>query len=163
VYCVVLLVTLLFFGRLSDHVGRRPVIMAGLATAALASALFLLAHSIALLFAARVLQGVAVGLTTVAAGAALLELRPARALAALLSRRGHAGGRAPGPLGGGVLAQSGPAPPHLVWWLVLVASAAAIAAVWRMPEPGTPRPGARASLRPRISVPSPVRGAFAAA
>jgi predicted MFS family arabinose efflux permease len=163
VYIVVLLITLLFFGSLSDHVGRRPVIAVGLATGAVASVLFLLADGVGLLFAARALQGVAVGLSSGAAGAALLELRPAGGVAPLMSSSAPTGGQALGALGASLLAQYAPAPTHLVWVVVLVLSVAALVAVWAMPEPGTPRPGARASLRPRITVPPQVRGAFATA
>jgi predicted MFS family arabinose efflux permease len=163
VYVVVLLVTLLFFGSLSDHVGRRRVIAIGLATGAVASVLFLLADSVELLFAARALQGVAVGLSSGAAAAALLELRPVGGVAPLVSSAAPTGGQALGALGASALAQYAPAPTHLIWWLLLVASVAAILAVWKMPEPGTPRPGAPASPRPRITVPVQVRGAFATA
>ena len=75
VYAFVLLVTLLFFGSLSDHLGRRPVIVAGLAVGAGASALFLVASGVGALFAARALQGAAVGLATGAIGAALIDLQ----------------------------------------------------------------------------------------
>ena len=47
VYIVVLLVTLLFFGSLSDHVGRRPVLLAGLAVGAVGCGVFLGALSVA--------------------------------------------------------------------------------------------------------------------
>jgi len=62
VYIVVSLATLLFLGSASDYVGRRLVMLSGLAVGAVACALFLIAHALALLFAARALQGVAVGL-----------------------------------------------------------------------------------------------------
>src|SRR5262249_38784145 len=123
-------------------------------------ALFLLAGGVGLLFAARALQGIAVGLSSGAAGAALLELRPAGEVAPLVSSAAPTGGQALGALGASALAQYAPAPAPLVSLLVLVASVAGILAVWKMPEPGTPRPGWPASLRPRISVPPQVRGAF---
>jgi multidrug resistance protein len=48
-----------FWGRLSDRVGRRPVILAGLAGSFVAYLLFGLAQSLALLFAARIAAGIA--------------------------------------------------------------------------------------------------------
>src|SRR3954454_14761605 len=53
VYIVVLLLTLLFFGSVSDYVGRTRVMLAGLASGAVACGLFLLAHGVGLLFCAR--------------------------------------------------------------------------------------------------------------
>jgi MFS family permease len=65
-YALVLLLTLLVFGSVSDYLGRRPVILAALTVTAGACAVFLGAHSVGLLLAARALQGVAVGTATVA-------------------------------------------------------------------------------------------------
>src|SRR3954453_2786304 len=76
VYIVVLLGTLLLFGSVSDYTGRRMVMLAGLALGAAGCGLFLIAPGVGLLFAARALQGVAVGLISGAASAALFDLRP---------------------------------------------------------------------------------------
>jgi hypothetical protein len=51
VYVLVLLVTLLVFGSLSDYLGRRRVIAVALAAGAGACGLFLAAHGVGLLFA----------------------------------------------------------------------------------------------------------------
>jgi hypothetical protein len=163
VYVVVLLVTMVFFGSLSDFVGRRWVILGGLTAGALACGLFLLAHGVGLLFGARALQGVSVGVLPGAAGAALLDLRPGSGAAPLLSSASLPGGLALGALGASALAQYAPAPTHLVWWLLLAIFLAGILAVLAMPEPGTRHPGAIASLRPHVSVPHAARGAFAVA
>jgi hypothetical protein len=61
VYVLALLLTLLAFGSLSDYLGRRRVIAVALAAGAGACGLFLAAHGVGLLFAARALQGVAAG------------------------------------------------------------------------------------------------------
>ncbi len=61
---------------MSDYLGRRPVILAALTVTAGACAVFLAAHSVGMLFAARALQGVAVGAATGALGAALIDLQP---------------------------------------------------------------------------------------
>ena len=79
VYALVLLVTLLVFGSVSDYLGRRRVILAGLLMTAGACGLFLAAHGVGLLFAARALNGAAVGTAVSALGAALIDLQPAAA------------------------------------------------------------------------------------
>jgi len=162
IYALALLVTLLFLGSLSDYLGRRPVIIAGLAIDAVACALFLVAHGVDLLFAARALQGVAVGLATGALGAALIELQPERGeLGALVSSTAPTTGLAVGALSASALAQYAPAPTRLVWWLLLGAFVAAIIAVLAIPEPAPGRPGVLASLRPRVGVPRRARATFA--
>ena len=76
IYALVLLLTLLVFGSVSDYLGRRPVILAALVMSAGACAVFLTANRAGLLFAARALQGVAVGTAIGALGAALIDLQP---------------------------------------------------------------------------------------
>src|ERR1700748_2584777 len=61
VYVLALLVTLLVAGSLSDHVGRRVVIGAGLVLEIVACLAFLAAGDLDTLFVARASQGVAVG------------------------------------------------------------------------------------------------------
>ena len=67
IYVLALLLTLLAFGSLSDYLGRRGVIAVALAAGAGACGLFLAAHGVGLLFAARALSGAAVGAATSAA------------------------------------------------------------------------------------------------
>ena len=163
VYIVVLLLTLLVLGSVSDYVGRRRVMLAGLASGAVACGLFLLAHGVGLLFCARALQGVAVGLIAGAASAALLDLRPNSGATPIVSSAAPTGGQALGAIGASVLAQYAVAPTHLVWWLLLAAFITGAVAVLAMPEPGKLRPGVVSSLRPQVSLPRGARGAFATA
>jgi hypothetical protein len=163
VYVLFLLMTVLTFGSLSDHVGRRPVIITAIAVDTAACVLFLLAPGVGALFAARALQGVAVGLAATAIGAALLDLRPAGSLAPLVTSNAGIVGLALGALGTSVLVQYGPVQTHLVWWLLLAAFLAAIVLVAATPEPGTVRPGALASLQPDVRVPRSARSTFARA
>jgi hypothetical protein len=72
-------------------------------------------------------------------------------------------GLAAGGLRTSALAQYGPAPTRLVWWLLLGVSLAAAAAVPALPESVSGRPGVLASLRPRVAVPRRARGTFARA
>ena len=164
VYALLLLVTLLVFGSVSDFVGRRQVILVSLAMSAGACGLFLAAHGVGLLFAARALQGAAVGTASSAAGAALIDLQPpgsgrAPVVTTAASLLGlGAGGLATsgaGPVRGGARASGR--------WLLLGASLAAAVAVLAMRETAPRRRGVLASLRPRVAVPRQARATFAMA
>jgi MFS family permease len=160
-YALLLLVTLLVFGSVPDYLGRRRVILAGLAMAVGACGLFLGAHGFGLLFAARALHGAAVGAATSALGAALIDLQPAGSRRApVVTTAAAMLGLAAGGLGTSALVQYGPAPIRLIWWLLLGADLAAAAAVLAMPETAGPRAGVLASLRPRVAVPPQARGTF---
>jgi MFS family permease len=139
VYAVGVLAATLLFGRLSDRFGRRPVLLAGLATGCLGALLFAVADGTAWLFAARIVQGLAVGTVSGPATAALVEAAPEESgqLAALLAGLAQTVGSAVGPLAAGVLAEWAVDPLHLSFWLVLVLLLVAIAVVARLPEPGT--------------------------
>jgi MFS family permease len=164
VYVLVLLLSLLVFGSLSDYLGRRRVIAVALAAGAGACGLFLAAHGVGLLFAARALQGAAVGTATSAAGAALIDLQPDRSgRAPVVTSATVLLGLGAGGLGTSALVQYAPAPTHLVWWLLLGASAAAAVAVLAIPETAARRPGVLASLRPRVALPRQARGTLAVA
>jgi MFS family permease len=83
VYVLVLLATLLFFGTVSDYLGRLPVIIMALLFSVAGCAVFLAAHDVGALYLARSLQGIATGLASGPIGAALIELQPPG------SRAGH--------------------------------------------------------------------------
>jgi predicted MFS family arabinose efflux permease len=135
-YAVTLVATLLVCGRLADRVGRRPVILAGLVVASLALVLFTLATGTWWLYAARALQGIAVGLISGPATAALVELDPRRdqARPALLAGLAQAVGSGTGPLLGGCLAQWAPAPLHAPYLVGLAGTAVAAGFAWTLPD-----------------------------
>ncbi len=163
-YALGLLVALLVFGSVSDHLGRRRVLSVALAAGAGACALFLAAHGVGLLFAARALTGAAVGTATSAGGAAMIDLQPAGSgRGPVVTGAANLLGLAAGGLGTSALVQYGPAPTHLIWWLLLGASAASAVAVLAIPETAAERPGVLASLRPRMAVPRQARKTFAVA
>jgi MFS family permease len=140
------------------------VILASLAMAAGACGLFLAAHGVGMLFAARALQGAAVGTATSALGAALIDLQPeGSAIAPVITIAAGQLGLAAGGLGTSALVQYGPAPARLIWWLLLGVSLAAAVAVPAMPETVSGRPGVLAALRPRVAVPRQARATFAMA
>ncbi|MEV4566069.1 MFS transporter [Nonomuraea sp. NPDC049419] len=155
-YAAVLIPSLLVAGPLSDAVGRRKVLLPAVAVAALGSVVFAVAESTAWLFAARILQGVALGAASGALTAALAELEPTgdRRRAALVSTVAAAGGLGLGPVLAGALAEYAPAPhvlPYVLEIVLLVPAAAVIAALpnnevrqrWRPRRPEVPE-----SMRP---------------
>jgi MFS family permease len=87
IYSLVLLVTLLLAGSLSDHLGRKPVIVAALAIQVASMALFLTADGIGGLLAARIVQGLSMGVVNGALSAAVIEAAPParKALGSLLT------------------------------------------------------------------------------
>jgi len=163
VYVVALLVSLVFAGSLSDRVGRRPVLVLALTVQAAAMVLFGVAHDVHVLFAARIVQGLATGVATGALSAALIDLQPAHRphLGALLSAAAPPLGLAAGALGSGLLVEYGPDPLRLVYWLLVGVFALAVAGILAMPETVIPSgPGWSSALRPRVGVPHPVRATF---
>jgi predicted MFS family arabinose efflux permease len=165
VYVIALLVALVLAGSLSDRVGRRPVLLGALAVQVAAMVLFGIAGDIDVLFAARVVQGLATGVATGALSATLIDLQPDERphLGALLSAAAPPLGLAAGALGSGLLVQYGPDPLRLVYWLLVAVFVLAIAAVAAMPETVERAPGGWAqALRPRIGVPFQARATFVA-
>jgi predicted MFS family arabinose efflux permease len=165
VYALAQLVALVVAGGLSDFVGRRPVLVAGLLVEAVSMVLFLSADSVPWLVAARTVQGLATGALGATLSAALLDLQPVRrpTLAPLLSIVTVTVGLAAGALGTGLLIEFAPAPTELVYAVLVLAFVLLAATIVVLPESAPRRPGALASLRPRVRVPRPARGAFLAA
>ena len=162
IYVVALLVSLLVFGALSDHVGRRPVLLGAIFFEALSLVFFLVADDVAALAVARVIQGLATGVALATLSAVIVDLQPEHAP----KRSGVVNGVAPlaglalGALGCGLLIQFAPWPTSLIFIVLLVALALSAVAVWLSPETSTMRAGARQSLRPKVGLPSHLRSDF---
>ncbi|GAA4539980.1 MFS transporter [Pseudonocardia xishanensis] len=159
IYVVGLLGSLLVVGALSDHVGRRPVLVGALLLESLALVLFLLAGNVFVLSVARLLQGVATGAAMTTLGAALVDLEAphARGRAGLVNSVAPTAGLALGALGTGALVEFGPSPTRFVFALLLAGMGVAAVIVALMPETSARRPGALASLRPVVGVPARLR------
>jgi MFS family permease len=109
-YVIGTLSALVMFGDLSDHIGRRKVLAAGVGCAPVSTAGFLIASGIApgigLLIAARIVSGLAAGFVTGTATAALAELQPRgdRQAAAVVASGANMTGLGLGPLIAGLFA-----------------------------------------------------------
>lgn len=162
VYPISLVVILIAFGSISDYVGRRATLLAGLAAIAVGILVFALAPDIGWLFAGRALQGIGVGLAMAPASAALVEFNrsgnPARASS--INAASTALGLTLATVIGGALVQYAPAPAHLTYWVLLVIVAFVFIAVLFMPRrvSGSEPEG---RWRPRgIRVPRGLAGVF---
>jgi MFS family permease len=160
-YAFGVLAALLLAGRVSDEIGRRPVLLASLGALMATSVVFMLADSTVWLFVARGLQGLATGLALGAAGAALLDLHPRRDPASVGLANGVASAAGMG-LGIGLsslLVELAPAPRVLPYAVLLVLFAVALYGALRMPDPV--RATGRATLTPqRPRIPPAVRRPF---
>jgi len=160
VYAFALLMALLFAGRLSDHLGRKPVIGGAIALDIVAMLVFLEASSPGWLVAARVLQGVATGIGMSTLAATILDLDRHRG--ATVNSFAPMIGLGLGALGSTALVVLAPAPLRTVF-VVLIALLVVSALLTRTtPETATVKPGALASLRPHVSVPARASAAFRA-
>jgi MFS family permease len=136
VYAAGVLAALLLFGRASDQLGRRRMLLVGLMFAALSTGAFLFDQGLALLIVGRLLSGLSAGIFTGTATAALLDLagRGQGRRATLVATVANIGALGLGPLVAGLLAQFAPLPLRLPFWVDLGLILLAILAVWAMPE-----------------------------
>jgi MFS family permease len=153
------LFALLAFGRWSDAIGRRPVLLAGVAFALASAAVFLVADSVSLLLVGRVLSGLSAGLFTGTATAAVIEAAPENwhTRAAAVATVANIGGLGIGPLLAGLLVEYAPAPLHLSFVVHIVLAALAGVAVLIVPETSERIGGIGAQ---RLSIPVEVRAIF---
>ena len=140
-FAVGVLAALVLVGPLSDHIGRKPVLIAGEAVLILSEALFLGAHGAAWLFAARAAQGFALGTISSAASAALAELNRANLnRAALMNTMAFTVAGTISCVGTGLLAQYLPWRTTLCFIVLLAANLVSLGAVALMGEPLATRP-----------------------
>jgi MFS family permease len=160
-YAFGVLAALILAGRVSDEIGRRPVLLAALGSLIVTTVLFMVADSVVWLFFARGLQGLATGAALGAASAALLDLHPRRDPSGVGLTNGvvSAGGMGLGVLVSATLVQLLPAPRVLPYVTLAILFVIAFAGVVAMPEPVEER--SRPRLTPqRPSVPAAVRRPF---
>ncbi|GHB72274.1 MFS transporter [Streptomyces viridiviolaceus] len=158
-YAFGLLAALLVVGSLSDHIGRRPVLIVSLLVEIAAMVVFIEAAGLGWLLVARGIQGLATGAAMGAIGAGLVDLQPLHKprLGPLVGGTSILLGLALGGLGTGLLVRYAPAPTMLVYLVLIAAFAITLAGVVFMPETTEGRPGALRSLLPRASLPPRLR------
>jgi predicted MFS family arabinose efflux permease len=155
VYAIAVLASLLTVGKLSDYVGRRPVLLVALSIQVVSMVVFATAGGVPELMAARVIQGLSTGAALGAIGAGMLDINATRGT--LLNAIAPITGTATGGLVAGILVQYLPSPTHLVYWALLATFAVQALGVALMRETASRTPGAIASLVPEIKLPRDVR------
>jgi MFS family permease len=156
------LFALLVFGRWSDAIGRRPVLLAGTVFALASAVVFLVADSVALLLVGRVLSGLSAGIFTGTATAAIIEAAPPswRTRAPAVATIANIGGLGSGPVLAGILAQYAPSPLTLTF--VVHIGLVVLAAIAVLLAPETSSRTGKLGLQ-RLSVPPEVRPVFVVA
>jgi predicted MFS family arabinose efflux permease len=160
IYAFGVIAGLILFGNLSDRVGRKPLLLFGLALSAASALLFLFAGSLVPIYVARIVSGLSAGVFTGTATAYIIDLAPSgrRTLASFVAVFANLGGLGAGTLLSGLLGQWAPDPlrtPFAVDLALVVVAAAAL-----LFPPETVSPGPFTWRLQRLGVPEEVRGVF---
>jgi len=160
VYAFGVIAGLLGFGNLSDEIGRKPVLLLGIAFSATSALLFVFAGSLAPIFAGRVFSGLSAGIFTGTATAMLVDLAPGgrRRLGSLVAVVVNLGGLGLGTLLAGLLADYCTSPLRLPFLVQLGLLVPAVLGLLVTPET-VERRAFRLRLQ-RLRVPAEVRGVF---
>jgi len=162
IYPIAVVVMLVGFGGISDQIGRRATMLAGLSASLAGALLFAVAPDVWWVFAGRAMMGIGVGLAASPSTAAILEFScPERAKrAASVTMGAQAIGFAAALLLGGALTEYGPWPTRLCFLILAVLLLVLLAGTWLLPRHAAGR--TVGSWRSRIpSVPGNVRWVFA--
>lgn len=160
-YAAGVVAALILFGRWSDTLGRRPLLIAGLACSAASSLVFLTAGSVWQLLVGRALSGLSAGIFTGTATAMIIEAAPVKWKSRVTTVAGVAniGGLGIGPTLSGVLAQYVPWPLHCVFVVHLAMIGVAALAIVHVNETVATPPGTLLTMQ-RLSIPPQARGVF---
>lgn len=161
VYAVGVMGALVVTGRWSDQLGRKPLLFAGLAAAAISDVLFWVSDGLAWLLAARLISGISAGIFTATATVAVMELAPKDwgRRAAFVATAVNMGGLGLGPVTAGVQVEYLPWPLHLTYAVHFLLCLLAVVAFIRVPE-SVERPDKPRLRLQRLYIPPAVRGVF---
>lgn len=157
-YAFAMLASFLTVARLSDFVGRKPMILVSLLINALSLLIFITAASAGQLILARVVQGIGNGIAMTTLGAAILDTDAKNgplynSVTAFL-------GLMVGSLLAGALVAFAPLPTQLVYVVLLAVTLLEAAVLVVVPETTARHPGALRVLIPHAVVPTAARPAM---
>ncbi len=160
VYAFGVIAGLIVFGNLSDEIGRKPLLLLGLAFSAANALLFLFAQSLVPIYAGRVISGLSAGIFTGTATAYLVDLAPddRRRFASMVAAIANLGGLGCGTLLAGLLGEYAGRPLRLPFVVDLALLVPATIGLLLTPET-VERKAFHLRLQ-RLRVPPEVRGVF---
>lgn len=155
VYFIGAITALLIFGRISDHLGRKPVTLIAFGLSAMASLVLLHVDSAAPLIIARLLLGLSCGLASSAIAAYVVDSAPPSLswLSAVIVGNSPMVGLTLGALASGALVEYAPYPRMLCYFFVLIETAVVCILVFMGKETVERKPGLVASFKPTFSMP----------
>ena len=156
IYSFTMIGAFLTIARLSDYVGRKPMMLAALGLNAIALLLFCVAESAGALVAARAVQGVGTGVALATLGAVLTDTMPK--WAATLNSVTAFLGLALGSLIAGVFVAFAPSPTHLVYAVLLGVTLVEMIVLAWVTETVSRKPGAWSGMKPKLKVPAAAVG-----
>jgi MFS family permease len=160
IYAFGVIAGLVVFGNLSDRLGRKPVLLLGLLLSAASAVLFLLAGSLAPIYAGRIISGLSAGIFTGTATAYVIDLAPAgrRLIASFVAVFANLGGLGTGTLLSGLLGQWAPHALRTPFAVDLGLVVVAVLGLLLAPE--TVERGGFSFRLQRLGVPAEVAGVF---
>ncbi len=152
IYAAGVIASLVLFGTLSEVVGRRPLLVAGLVLSLGSAAVFFFAGDLWLLFVGRVLSGLAAGILTATGTVVVMENAPdgKDRLAASLATASNVGGLGLGMLLAGAVAEVAEQPLRAPFVVHAILLAAGVAALWWVRERGGRPDATRGLSLPRL-------------
>jgi MFS family permease len=163
IYAAGVIAALLAVGSWSDQLGRKPLLLAGLAMGAISAVIFLFSDSIGGLLIGRLFSGFSAGIMTGTATVAVIELAPKTwKNATLVATAANMFGLGIGPLLAGFTSQFLPDALHLVFYVHLVMLVLATAGIALIRET-VQRPHTLKLGIQKPSVPASVRSVFISA
>lgn len=135
-YVIGTVATMFFLGRLSDQIGRRPVVLSSLGIAVAGAVTFLFANATTWLFPARILSGLAIALASGASTAWIVELQTEKdtTFATQITIGANLLGLGLGPFIAGLLAEYAQWPLRLCYVVFLLLLMPTVIFIWMSQE-----------------------------
>ncbi len=165
VYFIGTVLALLIFARISNYLGRRPVIFAVLILTAIGCLIFANLHTAPLFMIGRLVQGLSCGLASSSVAAYIVDNAPEHPtwLGTAVTGSAPMIGLAAGSFGSGALAQYSTSSLSLIFEIIIAILALCAVLILIGNETVQKTKGAVASLKPQVRIPQNIRALLPAA